>query len=70
MRTGKEYNERVEYIRLNPTKARLVRRPQGWCCGAGRRVNECSGVSAAEQKRSWGLMIDRVRMPSDPRTRI
>ena len=67
LRTVKEYNEKVEYIHLNPVKAGLVRRPQDWRWSS---FNEYSGMSAAEQERRCGLTIDRVRMPSDPRTRI
>ena len=67
LRTVKAYNEKVEYIHLNPAKAGLVIRPQGWRWSS---VNEYSGVSAAEQDRRCGLAIDRVNMPSDPNTRI
>jgi putative transposase len=67
LRTVKEYNEKVEYIHLNPVKAGLVLRSEDWRWSS---VNEYSGVSAAEQKRCCGLTIDRVHMPSDPRTRI
>lgn len=67
LRTVKEYNEKVEYIHLNPVKAGLVRRPQDWRWSS---VNEYSGMSAAMQKQRCGLIIDRVRLPSDPRTRI
>ena len=67
LRTVKEYNEKVEYIHLNPVKAGLVQRSKDWRWSS---VNEYSGVSAAEQERLCGLTIDRVNMPSDPRTRI
>ena len=67
LRTVKEYNEKVEYIHLNPVKAGLVQRSEDWRWSS---VNEYSGVSAAEQDRWCGLTIDRVNMPSDPRTRI
>jgi len=67
LRTVKEYNEKVEYIHLNPVRAGLVGRPQDWRWSS---VNEYSGISATEQKRRCGLTIDRVRIPSDPRTRI
>jgi putative transposase len=67
LRTVKEYNDKVEYIHLNPVKAGLVPRPQDWRWSS---VHEYSGVSAAEQRRHCGVTIDRVRMPSDPRTRI
>ena len=61
LRTVQEYS----YIHLNPVKAGLVRRPQDWRWSS---FNEYSGRSADEQKRRCGLIIDRVRMPSDPRT--
>jgi hypothetical protein len=67
MRTVKEYNDKVEYIHLNPVKAGLVQRSEDWRWSS---VNEYSGVSAAEQERRCGLTIDRVNMPSDPGTRI
>lgn len=67
LRTVKEYNEKVEYVHLNPVNAGLVRRPQDWPWSS---VNEYSGISADEQKRRCGLTIDRVRMPSHRRARI
>ena len=67
LRTVHEYNEKVEYLHLNPVKAGLVCRPQDWRWSS---FNEYSGMSAEEQKPRCGLIIDRVRMPSDPRTRI
>jgi hypothetical protein len=67
LRTVQEYSEKVEYIHLNPVKAGLVQRPQDWRWSS---FNEYSGMSADEQKRRCGLIIDSVRMRSDPRTRI
>ena len=67
LRTVQEYAETVEYIHLNPVKAGLVRRPQDWLWSSW---NEYSGVSAQEQKYLCGLTIDRVRLPSEPKTRI
>ena len=67
LRTVEEYNEKVEYIHLNPVKAGLARRAQDWKWSS---FNEYSGASAAEQKQLCGLTIDRVRLPADPRTRI
>jgi hypothetical protein len=32
--------------------------------------NEYAGLSADEEKKRCGLIVDRVRMPSDPRARI
>ena len=67
LRTVREYNEKMQYIHLNPVKAGLVRRPQDWPWSS---VNEYSGVSAAEQERRSGLAIDRVNMPAEERSRI
>ena len=67
LRTVQEYNEKVEYIHLNPVKAGLVCRPQDWPWSS---FNEYSGMSAEEQERLCGLAIDRVRLPADLRTRI
>ncbi len=67
LRTVKEYNEKVEYIHLNPSADGLVERSEVWRWSS---VNEYSGVSAAEQERRCGLTIDRVNMPSESNTRI
>lgn len=67
LRTVKEYNEKVEYIHMNPVKAGLVRIPQDWKWSS---YNEYAGMHADEQKHRCGLIIDRVRMPADLRTRI
>jgi len=67
LRTVKEYGEKVEYLHLNPVKAGLARRPQDWRWSS---VHEYFGISAEEQQQCCGLSIDRVVMPSEPRTRI
>lgn len=67
LRTVKEYNEKVEYIHMNPVRASLVGRPQDWRWSS---FSEYAGTTSDEQKQRCGLVIDRVRMPSDPRTRI
>jgi len=67
LRTVREYNEKVEYIHLNPVKAGLVSRPEDWGWSS---YNEYAGMSAEEQKQRCGLIVDRVRIPSDLRTRI
>jgi REP-associated tyrosine transposase len=67
LRTAKEYNEKVEYIHMNPVRAGLVSRPQDWKWSS---FNEYAAVSAEEQNQRCGLTIDRVRMPSDSGTRI
>jgi len=67
LRTVKEYNEEVEYLHLNPVRADWVSRPEDrrWSS-----YNEYAGMSAEEQKKRCGLIVDRVRIPSDPRARI
>jgi hypothetical protein len=67
LRSVKEYNEKVEYIHLNPVRAGLVSRPEKWRWSS---YSAYAGMSAEEQKRRCGLIVDRVRMPSDPRARI
>jgi putative transposase len=67
LRSVKEYNEKVEYIHLNPVRPGLVSRPEDrrWSS-----YNEYAGMRAEEQNERCGLIVDRVRMPSDPRARI
>ena len=67
LRTVQEYKEKVEYIHLNPVKAGLVSRPEDWRWSS---YNEYAGISVDEQNERCGLIVDRVRMPSDPRARI
>ena len=67
LRTAKEYNEKVEYIHLNPVRAGLVSRPEDWRWSS---YHEYAGMSADEQNELYGLIVDCVRMPSDPRARI
>ena len=63
----KEYNDKVEYIHLNPVKAGLVQRPEDWPWSS---VREYSGSIQDESTRHPSLPIDRVLLPSDERTRI
>ena len=67
LRTVREYNEKVEYIHLNPVRAGLVSGPADWRWSS---FSEYAGRSAEEQMRRCGLVIDRVTMPADPETRI
>jgi putative transposase len=67
LRTVKEYNERVEYIHLNPVRRGLVGDTRDWKWSS---VHEYAGVSGEEQERRCGLRIDRVRLPADENTRI
>jgi len=66
LRSVKEYSEKVEYIHLNPVRAGWVGRPED---GRWSSYNEHAGMSAGEQNERCGLIVDRVRMPSDPRAR-
>ncbi len=67
LRTVKEYNEKVEYIHLNPVKAGLVQQPEEWPWSS---VREYSGTVREEATRHPVLPIDRVLLPCDQRTRI
>ena len=67
LRTVKEYNEKVEYLHLNPVRAGLVHRPQDWRWSS---FNEYAGMSAEAQKERCGLIIDRATIPADPKARI
>jgi len=48
LRNVKEYNEKVEYIHLNPVRAGLVSRPEDWYRPAGSIYREYAGLSAEE----------------------
>ena len=45
LRTVQEYNEKVEYIHLNPVRAGLLNRPEDWRWSS---YNEYAGTSANE----------------------
>jgi len=51
-------------------RAGLVSRPEDWSRPAGSSYNEYAGMSAGEQNERCGLIVDRVRMPSEARARI
>jgi hypothetical protein len=61
------HTTRRSSISTNPVKAGLVSRPEDWRWSS---YNEYAGMSAEEQKQRCGLIVDRVRMPSDPRAQI
>ena len=67
LRTVQDYWEKVEYIHLNPVRRGLVAKPEGWIWSS---AAEYSGVSPGEQRRRCGLVIDRVRLPAEGKTRI
>jgi len=47
VRTVKEYNEKVEYIHLNPVRAGMVSRPEDWRWSS---YQEYAGLSGEEQR--------------------
>ena len=67
LRTVNEYNEKVEYIHMNPVRAGLVQQAEDWPWSS---VREYSGSLQETATRHPLLPIDRVLLPSDQRTRI
>ena len=67
LRTVKDYIDTIEYIHLNPVRRGLVKQPGDWKWSS---FHEYAGVTAADQENRCGLTIDRVRLPSDQRTKI
>jgi hypothetical protein len=66
LRTVKEFNEKVEYIHLNPVTAGFAARPEDWKWSS---VHDFTGSVRATGKAS-PIPVDRILMPSDERTRI
>jgi len=67
LRTVREYNEKVQYIHLNPVEAGLVDRPEDWPWSS---VHDYAGNVNEAPVRSSGLAINRVLLPADGRTRL
>jgi len=67
LRTVREYNEKVQYIHLNPVKAGLARRPEDWPWSS---VHDYAGTVHEAPLTPSGLLVDRVLMPTDEHTRI
>jgi len=67
LRTVNEYNEKVEYIHMNPVRAGLVQQAEDWPWSSAR---EYSGSLQETATRHPLLPIDRVLLPSDQQTRI
>ena len=65
--TVREYNEKVQYIRLNPVRAGLARPPEDspWSS-----VHDCQGSLNCAPTTPSGLSADRVPLPADAHTRI
>lgn len=67
LRTVKEYNEKVEYIHLNPVKAGLVLRPENWRWSS---VHDDTGSVKGPAGPGSPIPVDRVLLPGDERKRI
>ena len=67
LRTVREYHEKVEYIHLNPVRAGLVQRPDDWKWSS---VHDYTGTLRAPAGAGSPLPVDRINLPTDPRTRI
>ena len=67
LRTVREYQEKVEYIHLNPVKAGLVERPGDWKWSS---VHDYTGTVRAPAGAGSPIPVDRITLPADPRTRI
>jgi putative transposase len=67
LRSVKEYDEKVEYIHLNPVRAGLVKRAEDWPWSSRR---DYTGSLTAPASPNRVLTIDRILLPADERTRI
>jgi len=67
LRTVREYNEKVEYIHLNPVRAGLARRADAWPWSS---VHDYTGSAERPVETPSGLRIDRVLLSADEHTRI
>jgi len=67
LRTVQEYNEKVQYIHLNPVRAGLARRPEDWPWSS---VHDYQGSLNYAPTTPSGLSADRVLLPADAHTRI
>jgi len=67
LRTVGEYDSKVQYIHLNPVKAGLVGRPEGWPWSS---VHDYTGSTKRAPATPSGLSVNRVLLPADEHTRI
>ena len=67
LRTVREYNEKVQYIHLNPVKPGLVSREEDWPWSS---VHDYTGSVQRPVVTPGGLCIDRVLLPAEEQTRI
>jgi putative transposase len=65
--TVQEYDEKVQYIHLNPVRAGLARRPEDWPWST---VHDYQGSLDCEPTTPSGLSVGRVLLPTDAHTRI
>ena len=66
-RTVKEYQEKVEYIHLNPVKRALVTKPEEWRWSS---IHDYKGILGPSAGTKSVLPVDRVLLPADARARI
>jgi tRNA threonylcarbamoyladenosine biosynthesis protein TsaB len=57
LRTVREYNEKVDYIHLNPARRGLLRHATDWKWSS---VDEYAGISGEKQERRCGLRIGEL----------
>jgi len=62
-----ERREKHGFLLLNPVKAGLANRPEGWPWSS---VHDYTGNITDAPATPSGLSVDRVLLPADPRTRI
>jgi len=67
LRTVHEYNEKVQYIHLNPVRAGLARHPEDWPWSS---VHDYQGSLNCVPTTPSGLSVDRVLLPADAHTLI
>ena len=67
LRTVKEYNEKVQYIHLNPVEAGLVKREEEWTWSS---VHDYTGSVRAASGKGSPIPVDRILMPADEKRRI
>jgi putative transposase len=67
LRSVKEYNEKVQYIHLNPVRASLVKGAEDWPWSS---VHDYTGSLSTEVSANRILAVDRVLLPADERARI
>ena len=65
VRTVKEYDEKVEYIHLNPVRAGLVERAEDWPWSS---VRDYTGWLSRTVSAHPILPIDRIPLPAEERT--